>query len=107
MRRGERDPVQMRAWALEFAKGIAGYGGAGREIGYASTRQFKAMQALLRELPKIIALAPKSKRRKMVRVLESGDGCSVQQVLPIFRAQADVGNAVVTVTVEQKKPEAA
>ena len=103
----ERDPSQVRSWVIELAKGLVGYGGSGRELGYVSTRQFKAMRMLLCELPKLVMLAPKSRRRRMMRAIESGDGAGVQQVLPIFRAQADVGNAVVTVTVEQKKPEAA
>lgn len=100
------DAGQARAAAIELAKGLVGYGGTGRELGYVTTRQFKAMRALLQGLPSFVALAPRKRRRQLVRVIESGDGGSVQQVLPIFRAQADVGNAVVTVTVE-KKPEAA
>lgn len=97
---------QARAWALEVAKGRACFGGAGRDLGYVSTRQFKDMRTTLRALPTIVALVSRKRRRQLVRVLSAGE-YTAQEVLPIFRAQADVGNAVVTVTVEQKKPEAA
>lgn len=106
-RRTFAGPAQIRHWALELAKGLVGYGGSGRELGYVSMRQFRAMQALLRALPTCAALAPRKRRKQLARALESGDAAAVQQVLPIFEAKADVGPAVVTVTVTPKKKEAA
>lgn len=101
------DPSQVRGSLIELAKGLVGYGGTGRELGYVSTRQFKAMQALLRGIPTLAALAPRRRRKQLAKALEAGTSEALQQVLPIFRAEADVGSAVVTVTVTPKKKEAA
>lgn len=96
------DPTQARAWALELAKGLVGYGGSGRELGYVSARQFKAMQALLRSLPTCTALVPKRRRKQIVKVLAAGEGTEAQPLLP-FRFAADVGSAVLTVSFEPKE----
>lgn len=85
------------AWAIEVAKGVAGYGGAGRELGYCSDRQFHTMRAMLKSLPGLSRIVPKRERRQMVQQIGTGS-----DALPLFALAFDVGNKRVSVKVEDR-----
>lgn len=92
--------TQVRQWAIETAKGLVCYGGSGRELGYMSTRQFKAAQALLRALPTLAMLLPKRRRRALAKAISSGK--PEQLGLFSFSAATSAGDLEVTVRAELK-----
>ena len=91
----------IRQWSIELAKGVVGFGGAGRELGYCSTSQFHSMRSLLKGLPNLVSIIPKTKRRAAVKALLGG---SKQDVLP-FMLEFDA--AGIHVEVRATKSEAA
>ncbi len=86
------------AWAIEVAKGVAGYGGAGRELGYCSDRQFQSMRALLKSLPGLARIVPKRERKRLVDQVASGNA----EALPLFALTFDVGAKRVSLKVEDR-----
>lgn len=85
------------AWAIEVAKGVAGYGGAGRELGYCSDRQFHTMRAMLKSLPGLARIVPKRERRQITQQIGSG-----ADALPLFALTFDVGAKRVSLKVEDR-----
>lgn len=85
------------AWAIEVAKGVAGYGGAGRELAYCSDRQFHTMRAMLKSLPGLARIVPKRERRQITEQLGSGDNA-----LPLLALTFDVGAKRVRLRVEDR-----
>lgn len=86
------------AWSIEVAKGVAGYGGAGRELGYCNDRQFHTMRAMLKSLPGLARIVPRRERRELVRQI--GEGGNPQ--IPLFALAFDVGDKRVSVKVEDR-----
>jgi prophage antirepressor-like protein len=84
------------SWAIEVAKGVAGYGGAGRELGYSSDRQFHTMRAMLKSLPGLARIVPKRERKSLAKQIGSGDA------LPLFALTFDVGAKRVSLKVEDR-----
>jgi len=84
------------SWAIEMAKGVAGYGGAGRELGYSSDRQFHTMRAMLKTLPGLARIVPKRERKSLAKQIGSGDA------LPLFALTFDVGAKRVSLKVEDR-----
>lgn len=97
-------PVDMlRSWAVQFTQGLVGYGGAGRELGYMSPKQFRDARACLKALPKVAEVLPRRKLRKALAQIEAANDNARGQ-LPI-NFSFDVGNARVTLTAEHKPAE--
>lgn len=86
------------AWSIEVAKGVAGYGGAGRELGYCTDRQFHVMRSLLRSLPGLARIVPKRERRQLAQQIGGGADNS----LPLFALTFDVGVKRVSLRVEDR-----